>query len=152
LPELVGCRGFLPELIGGSHYDKGRAGYKVAAPQKPENIGFRDEVTTFVSELDGQLSEGTIQARRAPFRAPARALNSGCGSNRGLSRRAVFQYRFAETAIEIVLAIEGWPRHADLFQRSFHRLVRLLDQPDDLKLFGCGRPHSISSPPAITFF
>src|SRR3546814_2893105 len=41
---------------------------------------------------------------------------------------------------------------AELVQRAFGGQVRLLDDPDDLELFGCGIPHSSSPPSAIMLF
>src|SRR3546814_5321235 len=41
---------------------------------------------------------------------------------------------------------------AELVQRAFGGQVRLLDDPDDLELYGCGIPHSSSPPSAIMLF
>src|SRR5271165_5545275 len=49
-------------------------------------------------------------------------------------------------------AIERGSRDAELFQRAFDRQGRLLDQPDDLGLLGCGVSHASSPPSAIMLF
>src|ERR1700737_1013807 len=54
--------------------------------------------------------------------------------------------------IEIVPAVEGVPWNAELLQRAAHRQGRLLDQPDDLGLLGCGVSHASPSPSAIMLF
>src|SRR5260370_17043212 len=54
--------------------------------------------------------------------------------------------------VQIVPAVEGGTRNADLFQRPPHWQGRLLDEPDDLKLLGGGIPHVASSPSAVTLF
>jgi len=47
---------------------------------------------------------------------------------------------------------EGPPGDAELVQRVLGRQVRLLDDPDDLELLGCGIPHSSSPHPRSCFF
>jgi hypothetical protein len=54
--------------------------------------------------------------------------------------------------IQIVPAVEGGVRNADLFQRPPHRQGGLLDEPDDLELLGGGISHSASSPSPVTLF
>src|SRR3546814_20818905 len=49
-------------------------------------------------------------------------------------------------------ALEGPARDAQLLQRALGRQVRLLDDPNDLQLLGCGLPHSSSALSAIMLF
>ena len=49
--------------------------------------------------------------------------------------------------IQIIPAIKGGTRNADLFQRAPNRQRGTLNEPDDLKFLGCGVSHS-PSPPA----
>src|SRR5262245_41085636 len=53
---------------------------------------------------------------------------------------------------EIVPAIEGGARNANLFQCPSHGQARLLNEPNDLKLLGGRVPHAASSPSAVTLF
>src|SRR3981081_28973 len=53
---------------------------------------------------------------------------------------------------QIVPAVKGGARNANLFQRPPHWQGGLLDEPDDLKLLGGGVPHAASSPSAVTCF
>src|SRR5260370_42349560 len=55
-------------------------------------------------------------------------------------------------AIRIIPAIKGGTRNADLFQRAPNRQGGTLNEPDDLKLLGCGVSHSSSPPSAIMLF
>src|ERR671913_871870 len=52
----------------------------------------------------------------------------------------------------MVPAVERGPRDAELFQGAADRQVRLLDQPDDLGLLGCGVSHAPSSPAPLMLF
>src|SRR6266700_5131864 len=54
--------------------------------------------------------------------------------------------------VEIVPAVEGGARNANLFQRPPHRQGGLLDQPDDVKLLAGRISHVASSPSAVTLF
>src|SRR3546814_5337328 len=47
--------------------------------------------------------------------------------------------------VAVVPALEGPARDAQLLQRALGRQVRLLDDPNDLQLLGCGLPHSSSA-------
>src|SRR5665213_4050142 len=61
--------------------------------------------------------------------------------------------RFRPTlAISIVPAVERGARDAELFQRALGRQVRLLDQLDDLGLFGGRISHASSSPSPFMLF
>jgi len=50
--------------------------------------------------------------------------------------RTVVKGRRSAGLMQIVPAIESRPGNAELLQRSLDRQMRLLDQPDDLKLLG----------------
>src|SRR3546814_4863830 len=54
--------------------------------------------------------------------------------------------------VAVVPALEGPARDAQLLQRALGRQVRLLDDPNDLQLLGCGLPHSSSALSAIMLF
>src|SRR3546814_15934801 len=54
--------------------------------------------------------------------------------------------------ITVIPTVERPAGDAELVQRAFGGQVRLLDDPDDLELFGCGIPHSSSPPSAIMLF
>src|SRR3954467_3310118 len=67
-------------------------------------------------------------------------------------RMAVVQGFRPTSSVQIVPAVEGGARNANLFQRPSHRQGRLLDELDDLKLLGGGVLHVASSPSAVTLF
>ena len=52
----------------------------------------------------------------------------------------------------VIPAVEGPTGDAQLVERPLGGQVRLLDEPDDLELLGCGIPHSWSRPSVITLF
>src|SRR5690606_1428921 len=52
----------------------------------------------------------------------------------------------------VIPAIEGRARNTEFFQRAPRRQMRLLDEPNDLQLLGCGVSHSSSPPSAIMLF
>src|SRR3546814_2072983 len=63
-------------------------------------------------------------------------------------------FRSLRPALEVAVVpvLEGPARDAQLLQRALGRQVRLLDDPDDLQLLGCGIHHSSSAPSAIMLF
>src|SRR5690554_4969357 len=67
-------------------------------------------------------------------------------------RLAVVQRLDATDQEAVIPAIEGGARNAELLKRPPCRQVRLLDQPYDLQLLGCGISHSSSPPSAIMLF
>src|SRR5690606_10551404 len=66
--------------------------------------------------------------------------------------RPVFQPLDTVGLEAIIPSIEGRPWNAQLFQRLPGWQMRLLDKPDDLKLFGGGISHSSSPPSPIMLF
>src|ERR1700730_245486 len=50
------------------------------------------------------------------------------------------------------IEVKRGSRDAELLQRALDRQGRLLDQPDDLGLLGCGVSHASPSPSAIMLF
>src|SRR5690606_749743 len=54
--------------------------------------------------------------------------------------------------VTVIPAVEGAPGNAELIQCLLRRKVRLLDDPDNLELFGCRVSHSSSPPSAIMLF
>src|SRR5690606_5662239 len=62
---------------------------------------------------------------------------------------AIFQRIDAAGKEAVIPAIEGRARYAEFLQCAPRRQVRVLDQPDDLQLLGCGVSHSSSPPSAI---
>src|SRR6056297_3321475 len=64
----------------------------------------------------------------------------------------ILETGLAEGGVPVVPAIEGRLRDAEHLQRAFRRQVRLLDEPDDLQLFGGRIPHSWSPPSPIMLF
>ncbi len=66
LPELVGCGGLVPELVGGFDHDVGRAGDQVLGLEQAVDGRLRDEVAPLVGEAHRQLtwlSSGSSSAR-----------------------------------------------------------------------------------------
>src|SRR4051794_8210527 len=64
----------------------------------------------------------------------------------------IFQGFRPARSIKIIPVVKGGPGNAELFQRAPDRQMRLLDQPDDLELLGCGIPHSPPPPSAIMLY
>src|SRR3954449_5875552 len=64
----------------------------------------------------------------------------------------IFQGVRPARSVEIIPVVKRGPGNAELVQRAPDRQMRLLDQPDDLELLGCGIPHSPSPPSAIMLF
>src|SRR5829696_105108 len=66
--------------------------------------------------------------------------------------RTVAQSLRPAGSVKIVPAVERGPWDAELLQGSANRQVGLLDQADDLGLFGCGVSHAASPPSPIMLF
>src|SRR3546814_8954813 len=66
--------------------------------------------------------------------------------------RSILQRLRPALEVAVVPALEGPARDAQLLQRALGRQVRLLDDPNDLQLLGCGLPHSSSALSAIMLF
>ena len=67
LPELVGGRGLVLELVGRLDDDEGRTGDQVVGLEQPIDRRFRDEVAVCIGEARGQLARrqlGNIQRHR----------------------------------------------------------------------------------------
>src|SRR5207248_4197321 len=64
----------------------------------------------------------------------------------------IFQGLRPAGAIKIIPVVKSGPGNAELLQRAFNRQMRVLDQPDDLKLLGRGVSHSPSPPSASMLF
>src|SRR5215510_11139630 len=64
----------------------------------------------------------------------------------------IFQGLRPAGAIKIIPVVKCRPGNAELLQRASDRQMRLLDQPDDLELLGCGVSHSPSPPSASMLF
>lgn len=61
-------------------------------------------------------------------------------------RRPIFQRLWSAFEVAIIPALERPAGDAELVQGALGGQVRLLDDPDDLELLGCRRPHSSSAP------
>jgi hypothetical protein len=59
--------------------------------------------------------------------------------------RSIFQGFRPTGLVEVAPSVKSSARDAELLQRPAHWQMRLLDQPDDLQLFGSGIPHSSAS-------
>src|SRR6202011_61479 len=66
--------------------------------------------------------------------------------------RSVFQGLRPAALVEVAPSVKGGARDAELLQRPARRQMGLLNQPDDLQLFGSWIPHSSLSPSAIMLF
>src|SRR5437763_1949946 len=66
--------------------------------------------------------------------------------------RTVAQSLRPAGSVKIVPAVKRGPWNAELLQGSANRQVGLLDQADDLGLFGCGVSHAASPPSPIMLF
>src|SRR3546814_13381400 len=66
--------------------------------------------------------------------------------------RSILQRLRPALEVAVVPALEGPARAAQLLQRALGRKVRLLDDPNDLQLLGCGLPHSSSALSEIMLF
>src|SRR5262249_2416155 len=60
----------------------------------------------------------------------------------------IFQSLRPTGAMKIIPVVKRGPGNAELPQHASDRQMRLLDQPDDLDLLGCGVSHSPSPPSA----
>ena len=87
--------------------------------------------------LERQFDDLVVDVRRDPVPHPARR------------RRPIFQRFRPAFEIAVIPTVEGPARNAQLIEGPLRREVRRLDDPDDLKLFGCGIPHSPCYPAAL---
>src|SRR5258706_10028763 len=152
LPELVWCRRLILELVRGFHHDEGWAGDQIAGLEEPIDRRLRDKIAFGIGKAHGQFprgQRGLIQ--RQPDDALANIVGNAVPDAIRLRMSIVQGFRPAGL-VQIVPAVEGGTRNADLFQRPPHWQGRLLDEPDDLKLLGGGIPHVASSPSAVTLF
>src|SRR5947209_15433535 len=149
LPELVWCRRLILELVRGFHHDEGWAGDQIAGLEEPIDRRLREKIAFGIGKAHGQFprgQRGLIQ--RQPDDALANIVGNAVPDAIRLRMSIVQGFRPAGL-VQIVPAVEGGTRNADLFQRPPHWQGRLLDEPDDLKLLGGGIPHVASSPSAV---
>ena len=64
----------------------------------------------------------------------------------------IFQGLRPAGAIKIIPVVKSGPGNAELLQRAFNRQMRVLDQPDDLKLLGRGISFAFSPIREHAFF
>ena len=152
LPELVGRRGLVLELVRGLHHDEGWAGDQIMGLEQPIDRGLRDKIAFGVGKPHRQFprrQRGLVQ--RQIDDALADIIRNAVPDAIRLGMSVVQSFR-PTGLVQIVPAVEGGARNADLFQRTAHRQGGLLDEPDDLKLLGGGVSHAASSPSAVTLF
>jgi hypothetical protein len=152
LPELVWCRRLILELVRGFHHDEGWAGDQIVDLEQPIDRSLRDKIAFGVGEPHGQFPrrQGGLFQRQLDD-ALANIVWNAVSVAIWLGMSVVQGFR-PTGLVQIVPAVEGGARNANLFQRPPHRQGGLLDQPDDLKLLGGGVPHVASSPSAVTLF
>jgi len=64
----------------------------------------------------------------------------------------IFQRLKPASLVEVAPSAKRRSRHAELFQRLFHRQMRLFDEAKDFQLLGDGISHSSSPHPRSCFF
>src|ERR1700704_3803391 len=152
LPEFVWRRRLILELVGGLHHDEGWAGDQIVSLEDPIDRSLRDKIAFGVGEPYGQFPRrqcGLIQRQlddaltNVVWNAVPDAIWFGMSVVQGFRPTGL---------VQIVPAVKGGARNANLFQRPPHWQGGLLDEPDDLKLLGGGVPHAASSPSAVTLF
>src|SRR3982074_594542 len=146
LPEFVWRRRLILELVGGLHHDEGWAGDQIVSLEDPIDRSLRDKIAFGVGEPYGQFPRaqcGLIQRQlddaltNVVWNAVPDAIWFGMSVVQGFRPTGL---------VQIVPAVKGGARNANLFQRPPHWQGGLLDEPDDLKLLGGGVPHAASSP------
>src|SRR3954454_4234305 len=153
LPQLVGRRGLVLELLGRLDDDVGGAGDQVVRFQQSIDRGLRDEVLFLIGEAHRQFAwaEFGQGERQVDDLVPDRLgypVPDAIGPGAPVTERLR-----AAVPVAVVPSIKGRPRDAELLERPACRQMGGLDQPDDLDLLGCGVSHAWSPPsPAMLFF
>src|SRR4051794_6163922 len=153
LPQLVGRRGLVLELLGRLDDDVGGAGDQVVRFQQSIDRGLRDEVLFLIGEAHRQFAwaEFGQGERQVDDLVPDRLgypVPDAIGPGAPVTERLR-----AAVPVAVVPSIKGRPRDAELLERPACRQVGGFDQPDDLDLLGCGVSHAGSPPsPVMLFF
>jgi hypothetical protein len=140
------------ELIGRLDHDIGRAGDQVVGLEQPVNRGFRHEVALLVGEVHGQFPGAQLRLFQRQLDDLVVDISRDAVPHPARRRWPIFQRLRPAFKVAVIPAVECPAGDAELVQRALGRQVRLLDDPDDLELLGCGIPHSSSPPSAIMLF
>ena len=140
------------ELIGGLDHDIGWAGDQVVILEHAVDRGLGYKVLTFIGKSNGQFAWAELGLLQRHFDDLVLHLERDAVPHPARRRWPILQRLRATFEIAVIPAVERPPGDTDLVQCALGGQVRLLDDPDDLELFGCGIPHSSPSPSAIMLF
>ena len=126
------------ELIGGLDHHIGRAGDQVMGLQKAVNRGFRHEVTPFVGKAHRQLPWAQLGLLQCQFDDLIKDVRRDPVPHAARCRWPIFQRLRSAFEEPVVPAVERPACDPQLVEGELRRQMRLLDDPDDLELLGCG--------------
>src|SRR5690606_36393068 len=134
------------------HDDEGRRRHEPLGFQDAIDAGLGDEGFFGICKGDGNLARRELRLIECPLDDPIADLVGDAVPDALRAWPAVLERVEAARRIAIEPSVEGRLGNADLVEGAPDRQMRGLDRSDDLELFGCGVPHSPSSPSAITLF
>src|SRR5580704_1081307 len=152
LPKVVRRRGLVLELIGSLHDDIGGTGDQVVVLQQAIDRSLRDKISFRVGEARRQLPWRQLRLIQRQLHDLTTHIVRNSVPDAVRPGRSVFQGLRPAALVEVAPSVKSGARDAELFQRPARRQMGLLNQPDDLQLFGSRIPHSSLSPSAIMLF
>ena len=108
--------------------------------QQAVDRGFGHEVALLVGKAHGQLPQGEFGLLERQLDDPIMDGRWDAVPYSARGGRPIGQRVRAALKVTIIPVAKGPARDAQLLQRPSRRQVRLLDDPDDLELLGCGIP------------
>src|SRR3954466_8746252 len=112
----------------------------------------RHKVLSLVGESHRQLARRQLRLLQSQLDDLAPDLLGDAVPDAPRPGRTLAQSLRPAGSVKIVPAVKRGPWKAELLQGSANRQVGLLDQADDLGLFGCGVSHAASPPSPIMLF
>ena len=152
LPKLVWCRRLVLELIGGFHDNVGGTGDQIMLLEQAIDGSLRDKIVFRVCESCRKFPWRQLRLVQSQLHDLATDIVGDAIPDALRPGRSIFRGFHPAGLAVVAPSVKGGARNAGLFQRPARWQMRLLDQPDDLQLFGSGIPYSSPSPSAIMLF
>src|SRR5271170_1565228 len=152
LPELIGCGSLILEFVGCLDHDEGRTRNQVVRLEQSIHRGFRDKIAFGIGEACGEFARRQLRHVQSHRDDAFAHLVGDAIPDPIRLRRFVFECLRPAGLEARIPSVECRGQDADCLQRPSRRQVGLLDQADDLELFGSRNSHSSSPPSPIMLF